>query len=212
MGTRPGVDWVTALESAAVDEPADRGPQGDLPQSVPASAARRSSSLGTNVLTFVAFLAVLMVVIYAMNKGKPKESTMFSAPPPPPPTASADTTTPANAAPITGRLEVPETVSVPASAVVFLTARPSGVPAQGPPLAVKRLEANAFPLAFSIGAGDVMIPGRPWRGPVDLTARLDQDGDALTRTPGDLETQTPVRGVELGQSGVRVILAESEGS
>jgi hypothetical protein len=69
------------------------------------------------------------------------------------------------------------------SGVLFVIAR-SG--AAGPPLAVKRLAAGPFPVAFRIGPSDVMIQGREFAGPVTLTARLDRDGDPLTRGADDL--------------------------
>jgi hypothetical protein len=183
--------------------------------SLPRASARTSSSLGTNVLAFVAFLAVLLVVIYSMNKGKPKEATMFSGGPAPATDGrpSGSGPPPASAGPsIEGTLELADGTSAPAGAVVFVTARPSGGPSGGPPLAVRKIDVERFPHPFRIGAEDVMIPGRPWVGPVDLTVRLDQDGDALTRTPGDLSTAAPLKGIELGQSEVRVILERREGS
>lgn len=86
--------------------------------------------------------------------------------------------------------------------VLFVIARSS---AAGPPLAVKRLPAGPFPLSFEIGPGDVMIQGRPFAGPITLTARLDRDGDPLTRGNDDLaaELASPV---EPGATGLELVL------
>ena len=68
--------------------------------------------------------------------------------------------------------------------MLFLIARTA---AAGPPLAVKRIEAPSFPLDFEIGPDDRMIQAMPFAGSVQLTARLDSDGNATSRTPGDLQ-------------------------
>jgi hypothetical protein len=205
VGARPGQDVpLPELDEQQVDL---QDAKGSLPKAAPAR-----SNVGGNVLVFVAVVAVLLVVIYAMNRDKPKEATMFSGAPP----AEAPVATPSGEPPVpsgptvAGEVVLGEGVEAPADAVLFITARPSGARG-GPPLAVRRLDPEAFPAAFSLGPSDVMIAGRPWKGPIDLTARLDQDGDALSRSPGDLATPSPVSGVELGATGVRVILAPEEG-
>jgi cytochrome c-type biogenesis protein CcmH len=67
---------------------------------------------------------------------------------------------------------------------IFLIARRTGMP--GPPLAVQRLQAGDFPLAFSLSSRDSMVPGVPFEGEVSITARVDKDGDAMTRRKGDV--------------------------
>jgi hypothetical protein len=91
----------------------------------------------------------------------------------------------ANGAPIEGTIELaPEiAASVPPGAVLFLIARG---PNPGPPLAVKRVADPKFPLHFSIGPDDRMIQTIPFVGPMQITARVDGDGNATTRDPGDL--------------------------
>ena len=56
----------------------------------------------------------------------------------------------------------------------------------GPPLAVRRFASPRFPLEFEIGQANVMIPSMRFEGAIKLTARLDSDGNAMTRLPGDL--------------------------
>lgn len=112
----------------------------------------------------------------------------------------------AAAPPIRGVVEVaPELAQrVPSGGVLFLIAR-SGP--GGPPLAVVRVAEPSFPLAFEVGPDNRMIPSIPFAGELRLTARLDQDGDAASRTPGDL--QGSAEGAHApGATGVIVTLSE----
>jgi len=106
--------------------------------------------------------------------------------------------------PIRGRVEVAPELSarVPANAILFLIARRASA---GPPLAVRRIENPSFPLEFTIGPDDRMIKSMPFVGPVNLTARLDGDGNATSRSPGDLQGASGAP-VEPGASGVVVVL------
>jgi hypothetical protein len=101
-----------------------------------------------------------------------------------------------------GQIRLAEGVEASGEGALFLIARNG--PA-GPPLAVKRLSPGPFPMEFVIGPADVMIPGRAFSGPIRLTARVDLDGDPLSRGPGDLQAEldTPV---EPGQSGLDLVL------
>ena len=90
---------------------------------------------------------------------------------------------------------------------LFIIARPEGV-VGGPPLAVLRVPSPEFPLAFEIGPEQVMIPGMRFEGPIALTARLDGDGDAMTRDPNDPETRSPLAVVP-GFVGVELLLSRT---
>ena len=68
------------------------------------------------------------------------------------------------------------------SGVIFVIARAAGV-AAGPPIAVKRLPAT-LPVTFNLTSADSMM-GQPLPDNLRIEARLDSDGDAATRTPGD---------------------------
>ena len=46
----------------------------------------------------------------------------------------------------------------------------------------------------------------PFTGPFDIHVRLDQDGNAMTKTAGDLTVSKPVTGVKPGDTSVEVIL------
>ena len=105
---------------------------------------------------------------------------------------------------ITGTIEIsPELQSsAPASAILFIIARTQPV---GPPLAVVRVPNPSFPHAFEMGQAQVMIPTLRFEGSITVTARLDSDGNAMTKLPGDLvgEVATPVAP---GASGLKLVL------
>jgi tetratricopeptide (TPR) repeat protein len=65
--------------------------------------------------------------------------------------------------------------------VVFVIARPAGEP-KGHPLAVKRLEASSLPATFDFGDADSMM-GSPLPPSIRLEARIDSDGDIITKDP-----------------------------
>lgn len=104
--------------------------------------------------------------------------------------------------PIRGQVRLGADARNPGRGVLFVIAR-SGV--GGPPLAVKRLAAGPFPMAFELGPGDVMIQGRPFSGKLTLTARVDVDSDPLTRDPEDLEASLE-QPVEPGARGIDLVL------
>ena len=93
--------------------------------------------------------------------------------------------TPAAAAP-SGEKSVTVTLDLDPSArgkngVLFVIARN---PAGGPPAAVKRVQVAQFPVTVSLGSADSMM-GQPLPDTFRLEARLDADGNAMTRTPND---------------------------
>jgi len=104
--------------------------------------------------------------------------------------------------PIRGSVIAGEGVAPGGEGVLFVIARSAG---GGPPLAVKRLPVGPFPLAFELGPADVMMAGRPFAGPISLTARVDRDGDPLTRAP-DEPTAELAAPVEPGAEGVELRL------
>ena len=70
-------------------------------------------------------------------------------------------------------------------------------------VAVRKDEHVQFPFRFRLSSSDTMMPGTPFTGPFDLTARLSRSGDA-TPQPGDLEGS--VKNVAAGSRGVSVIV------
>jgi hypothetical protein len=89
--------------------------------------------------------------------------------------------------------------------VIFLTARqadPAGAP--GPIVAVKKLTAAKWPLPFQLDGRDAMMTGTKMAGKVVITVRVDKDGDAITKNPGDVTGVS--RALELPSDKVVVTL------
>jgi cytochrome c-type biogenesis protein CcmH/NrfG len=74
-------------------------------------------------------------------------------------------------------------LTAPGQGVIFVTARPAGV-TSGPPAAVKRVALAAFPISVDLSAADSMM-GQPLPAKMRIEARIDSDGDPLTRDPKD---------------------------
>ncbi|MEO2167176.1 MAG: hypothetical protein ABGY42_03475 [bacterium] len=110
------------------------------------------------------------------------------------------------AAPIRGRIEMASNLTRPDSGVLFIIARPQGI-AGGPPLAVLRIPNPEFPLQFSIGPENVMIPSMRFEGAISLSARLDADGNAMTRGSGDISSRVQ-EPLAPGATGITLVLTE----
>ena len=67
--------------------------------------------------------------------------------------------------------------------VLFVFARDENVTA-GPPAAVKRVEVTSFPITVDLSPADSMM-GQPLPQRVRIEARLDADGNAMTKDPAD---------------------------
>lgn len=92
----------------------------------------------------------------------------------------------------------------PAGATLFVVARSAGSRG-GPPLAVLRVPEPSFPFAFELSQANVMIPSLRFEGEMDVTARLDVDGNAMTRDPSDLEGRS-ASARRPGDAGVLIVL------
>jgi hypothetical protein len=106
-----------------------------------------------------------------------------------------------------GQVVLGSGVRPPQGAKLFLIVRlesPKGQMVGG-----KLLDAPSFPLPFEVNGGDLFAPSDSLSSrPVFLAARMDQDGDPMTRQPGDLEaaTQAPVT---IGQKKIVLVLSGS---
>lgn len=78
--------------------------------------------------------------------------------------------------------------------------------AEGPPQAVKKIPSPHFPLKFSIGPEDAMMPGVPFDGKMEITARIDKDGNPATKSPGDLVGVYRKNPVEVGRSNIEIVI------
>jgi Flp pilus assembly protein TadD len=79
---------------------------------------------------------------------------------------------------------------------VFVIVRAEGVSA-GPPVAVKRLSVSMLPTTIDLTSADSMT-GEPFPPKMRLEARVDSDGNAMTRDPGDASAVKD--GVAVGSS------------
>ena len=69
---------------------------------------------------------------------------------------------------------------------------------------VDGITAQAFPLKFVVSQKDAMM-GAPLVGRVQISARVDQDGDAISKQPGDV-SGAHKKGVMVGINPVKFIL------
>lgn len=90
--------------------------------------------------------------------------------------------------------------------VVYLIARriADNPTARGSLVAVKRFSANSFPIEFTLGPGDMMFKNGAFEGNLTLAARVDKDGDPMTRRKGDVFGT--IDRVAVGSTGVEVKL------
>lgn len=76
--------------------------------------------------------------------------------------------------------------------VIVKQAGADGTP-QGPPLAVEKLTWDKDQLAFELTEKQAMIAGTQLTGDVVVSARYDQDGDAISKQPGDIAGSVRVK-------------------
>jgi len=125
---------------------------------------------------------------------------------PPAPTTSEGSSAPVVAEPgFNVSVSVGEDVATVPEGILYVIVRVAGR-AGGPPLAVKRMPAD-LPVEFTVTAADSMVPGTPLVPAMDVTVRLDQDGDAWSNQEGDLSGT--VGPVAVGDS-VEVVLTTTD--
>jgi hypothetical protein len=88
--------------------------------------------------------------------------------------------------------------------VLFLSAwpvDPNTGEVLGAPVAVAKLTTDKLPVAFELSERDAMAAGTKFAGDVIITARVDGDGEARTKEPGDVEgrvqARIPAKGIDL---------------
>lgn len=128
-----------------------------------------------------------------------------ASPLPVPPAA----TPPAGGA-IRGEIRIAEGVTAPPGGTLYVIAKMTRSK-KAPPIAVKRIGFPKFPMAYTLSGNDAMIPGMPFTGKINITARLDSDGNASTREPTDLEGSYAGNPATVGQSDVNIELKAPEG-
>jgi hypothetical protein len=103
---------------------------------------------------------------------------------------------------ISGTIRLAQGADPVSGAVLFVVARRTAE-GGGPPVAVERISPEQWPVSFELTDGSRMLGG-PWPDQVWIHARLDGDGVATTRDPGDLGTQV------LGPLGIPSLELELE--
>lgn len=112
-----------------------------------------------------------------------------------------------------GQLELDESLKskVKAGSVLFVIVRRSAPKGQkGMMIAATKLEGittGAFPLKYVVKQSDAMM-GAPLAGKVSVSARIDQDGDAISKQPGDI-IGTAEKDVMVGVNPVVIKLNKS---
>ena len=120
------------------------------------------------------------------------------------PAAGAETIAPSDSSMrLQGRVTLAEGVQPPSGGMVFIIVRRTETPA-GPPAAALRVDPQSVPGPFQVGDSDLMMGGE-WPTSVWVQARWDEDGNAMTRTDGDVSS--PVVGpFTAGTDTVELIL------
>ena len=136
-------------------------------------------------LMTIAFAAAVVVGCVSRNVETISAEAAAAMAPPPAPLTSEDRAAAVIAEPgftVIARVD-PDVQTIP-DGVLYVIVRVAGR-VGGPPLAVKRLPAD-LPAEVRVTAADSMIPGTPLVAAMDVTVRLDQDGDAWSNQAGDL--------------------------
>lgn len=111
-------------------------------------------------------------------------------------------------APVSGLLKLGEGLGegdVADTDVLFIMARESqGGGRAGRLVAVKRMGKVKFPHRYELSSKDVMVPGIPFAGPFIVNARIDKDGDPMTKGEADLYAVFTSE-VKAGQEGVHLV-------
>ncbi|MCB9539077.1 MAG: hypothetical protein H6704_22845 [Myxococcales bacterium] len=82
----------------------------------------------------------------------------------------------------------------PGSVLFIIVRKDAGEGQRGMLIAAKRVDVQGpdqFPLTYEVSSADVMMQGTALEGAVRIEARVDQDGDALSKTPGDVTGDGP---------------------
>lgn len=176
----------------------------------------RDSSKSATAIGFVAGAAVIIILaaifMFRSNRTAPSPATPTAAVAAQPEVAAQ----PANphsfpaersAAPgpplLSGTIDVGSSISQApgATVTVFVIARAGD--AKGPAVMAKRFDVGKFPLEFSLSNADLMMAGQTPEV-FTLEARIDLDGDAMTREPAS--PSATQNGVPVGSTKLALTL------
>jgi len=128
-------------------------------------------------------------------------------PPGHPPTSQPAASQPTKGGTLMGTITVIDALKekVKKGSVLFIIVRrDEGEGRRGMMLAAKKVpvqSASLFPLTYVITPLDVMMQGTVLTGPVRIEARIDQDGDAISKQPGDI-VGAFAKGAKVGEKGL----------
>ena len=97
------------------------------------------------------------------------------------------------------------------STLYIIVRRDEGEGKKGMMIAAKKIPVTGpdmFPHSYTITGRDVMMAGTALAGNVRVSARVDQDGDALSKQPGDVTGAAP-KAAKVGEKAVNVALDSS---
>jgi len=117
---------------------------------------------------------------------------------------------PSSSAQISGKISIDAKLKggIDPNAALFIIARPA-TGGGGPPLAVKKIDRPTFPVDYTLSQDNVMMQGTPFTGKINLTVRLDKDGNPVTRSPGDMTGEYKKNPVEVGTKNVDVVIDQA---
>ncbi len=95
--------------------------------------------------------------------------------------------------------------NVDPNAALFIIARPAAGQG-GPPLAVKKIDKPTFPLNYSLNQENVMMQGSPFAGKINITVRLDKDGNPTSRGAGDMTGEYKKNPAEVGVKNADIVI------
>ena len=88
-----------------------------------------------------------------------------------------------------------------ANSVLFIIAKNQG----GVPVAVRRVVNPSFPMDFSLGPRELLVPGAKPQPPFLLQVQLNGHGNVGDPVEGDLEGGNS-QAVHLGETGIRIMI------
>jgi hypothetical protein len=174
---------------------------------------QKSPTRNPAILGFVAGAALILAlaVIFLVRRDPPAPAVSTPVTPSQPAAAApdampanphafpADRATESGPPLVSGTIEAPAISQAPGATVtVFIIGR-----ANGTAVLAKRLEVDKFPVPFSLSRADAMAGETPQS--LELEARIDLDGDAMTREPGAPTAR--LDGVAIGSTGLKLTLA-----
>ena len=115
--------------------------------------------------------------------------------------------TPSSSSEIIGKISIDPKIKnkVNSQATLFIIAYGEGSKG-GAPVAVKKIDRPTFPLTYSLGNENSMMQGSSLPAKVNITVRLDKDGNGMTHEPGDLLGAYKQNPAPVGSKNVDIVI------